>query len=71
MKKLLSMLLIGAMAITLVFSLSACSGGKTMDLNKYFGVKFNGLNTIGKAEVEFDRDTFNADFEEAYKGQIA
>lgn len=42
-----------------------------MDLNKYFGVKFNGLNTIGKAEVEFDRDTFNADFEEAYKGQIA
>ena len=71
MKKLLSMLLIGAMTITLVFSLSACSGGKTMDLNKYFGFKFNGLNTIGKAEVEFDRDTFNADFEEAYKGQIA
>ena len=70
MKKLVSTLLVGVMAITLVFSLSACSGSKTMDLNQYFGVKFNGLDSMGTAEVVFDRESFNTDFEETFKKQI-
>lgn len=70
MKKLVSILLVGVVAITLVFSLSACSGSKTMDLNQYFGVKFNGLDSMGTAEVVFDRESFNTDFEEMFKKQI-
>lgn len=43
------------------------TGGKKIDLNKYATIKVSGYNTIGTAQLEFDKEKFEKDFGDKLK----
>lgn len=61
MKKLQKLLLLG-MLVLATYMLTGC-GTTTVNLNDYVSIKTEGYDTIGTAEIVFDYDKFEDDFD--------
>ncbi|MBR3825640.1 MAG: hypothetical protein IKJ39_10655 [Lachnospiraceae bacterium] len=67
-KKMKVLMLVGALG-AMLFGLTGC-GSTTVDLNEYISVDISGYDSMGQANIRFDKDAFEEDFGDKIEAKI-
>ena len=62
------LMLVGALG-AMLFGLTGC-GSTTVDLNEYISVDISGYDSMGQANIRFDKDAFEEDFGDKIEAKI-